>query len=153
MHPVQKAFIKNGMVAILTIMAFSARRKWLNWLTKGLTNALANTTIASKRIKQTNDLDALGKMWQRGFPSSKQVPITGQDLNTVYAEIHTPCPLRGSGDTQACYRMMAYDRKIVDKAGGQFVVLQSQATPSNTYCKVAMRPKGAAMDDLKEAHR
>ena len=113
---------------------------------------LARFTIGSKGISKANDLDMLGKMWQRGFPSAKQVPITGMDDNTVYAEIHTPCPLRGSGDTMACYRMMAYDRKVVAKAGGEFVVLESQAQQDRNHCTVAMRFKGQSMDDLVAAH-
>jgi hypothetical protein len=123
---------------------------WLvsDWLTK----ALANITILTKGIRMTASLPKLGAEWQRSFPSVKQVPITRIDANTVYAEIHTPCPLRGTGDTLACYKMMNFDRTVVAQAGGEFVVLSSQAEPGHTFCRVAMRFKGEAVKDLIPAH-
>ena len=81
------------------------------------------------------------------------MPITAVTADTVYAEIHTPCPLRGSGDLHACHRMMEYDRRVLEHAGGQFVVLDSQASPGRSHCRVAMRLQGAGIDDLPPAHR
>ncbi len=113
---------------------------------------LARITIFAKNIKHADNLSDLGRQWQRGFPSAKQVPIKEINDSTVFAEIHTPCPLRGTGDVQACYRMMQYDREIVNKAGGQFVVLESQATLGNTHCAVAIRKKRDDVSDLTPAH-
>jgi hypothetical protein len=70
----------------------------------------------------------------------------------VYAQIHTPCPLAGTGDLRACHRMMEYDREVVRHAGGQFVVLESQATPGVKHCRVAMRMKNVPTDDLTPAY-
>jgi len=140
------------MSSILSTLAFLSRRKNLDFFTFRMSNLLANTIIKQKRIKKAENLNELGKFWQKGFPSSKQVPITEVDENTVYAEIHTPCPLRNSGDTLACWKMMAYDRRIVEQAGGNFVVLSSQAESGNTFCKVAMRFKDQMMDNLQQAH-
>ena len=89
----------------------------------------------------------------KAWLSRKQIPITAVTSDTVFAEIHTPCPLRGTGDVHACYRMMAFDREVLRKANGQFIVLQSQAETGNTFCKVAMRPVGADTADLVPAHR
>jgi hypothetical protein len=108
--------------------------------------------VRGKRIVPAADLHALGAAWQRGFPSAKQVPIRAVDAATVRAEIHTPCPLRGSGDTRACWRMMEYDREVARAAGGDFVVLRSQAEPGVTVCEVALRPRGSDLSDLVPAH-
>ena len=48
---------------------------------------------------------------------------------------------------------MAYDRAIAARAGAQFVVLASQATPGVEVCRVALRPRALAADDLIPAHR
>lgn len=144
--------IKQSVDAVLRVSAWMARRESLKPATERFMNALASATIKSKKIRKAEGLEDLGRQWQRGFPSAKQVPITRVTEDTVYAEIHTPCPLRGTGDVQACYRMMQYDRKILEKAGGQFVVLSSQATPGNHHCTVAMRKQGVSIADLTPAH-
>ena len=114
--------------------------------------AMARLAIRSKGIRAARDDADLGAQWQRGFPSSKQVPITRIENGTVYAQIHTPCPLRGSGDVHACYRMMEFDRAVAARAGGQFVVLRSQAEPGRTWCEVALRRAGVPVTDLTPAH-
>ena len=144
--------IKNSIQFILFITALIARRTWLKHVTKALMTMMARSTIFIKGIKHTDNLSDLGRQWQRGFPSAKQVPIKEITDSTVFAEIHTPCPLRGTDDVQACYRMMQYDREIVKKAGGQFIVLESQATPGNPRCLVAIRKKGDDVSDLTPAH-
>jgi len=96
-----------------------------------------------RKVQPTNDPEELGRTWQRAFPFKKQIPITHIEGHTAFGEIHTPCPLRGSGDTQACFRMMAYDRAFMAEAGAVFEVLETQATPGVTVCKVAMRSASA----------
>lgn len=78
------------------------------------------------------------------------MPIESIDDRTLITQIHTPCPLRGSSDVQACHRMMEFDRRILAHAGGQFVVLESQAVGR---CRVAMRMAGERIDDLRQAHQ
>jgi len=75
------------------------------------------------------------------------------DATTAYGEIHTPCPLRGTGDLEACHRMMSYDRAFVGRAGGRFVVLSSQAEPGVRVCRVAMRNEHLPYEDLVHAHK
>jgi len=100
------------------------------------------------------DPRAMAEAWQRAFPSRKQVPIVAVDAAsaTAYAEIRTPCPLAGSGDVEACWRMMEYDRAFAARAGARFVVLASQATPGVTAGRVALRPLALPADDLVPAH-
>ena len=134
--------IKSTVAASLAVSAFFARRPRFNRVTGALMRAMARLAIRSKGIRAARDDADLGAQWQRAFPSARQVPIRRIDAGTVYAEIHTPCPLRGTGDVQACYRMMEFDREVAARAGGQFVVLRSQAEPGRTYCEVALRRLG-----------
>lgn len=147
----RKWLVRNSVQAMLRVSALLARRPALAGASRLWMRTLARTTIATKGIGPTHSLEDLGRAWQRGFPSAKQVPITRIDSTTVYAEIHTPCPLRGSGDLAACARMMEYDHVVVERAGGNFVVLESQAQPGVTVCRVAMRRKDAPMHDLRDA--
>jgi len=58
----------------------------------------------------------------------------------------------GTGDLEACHRMMEFDREVMRLAGGRFVVLESQATPGVAFCRVAMRRKGESLSGLVPAH-
>jgi hypothetical protein len=140
------------MQAALRLLAFFARRPRLARVSDLLTRFLARATVRVKAIGHASEIAELGPLWQRSFPSRKQVPIVSVSDDTVIAEIHTPCPLRGSGDVHACYKMMEFDREILRHTGGQFVVLESQATPGVTVCRVAMRLQGQSLAGLVAAH-
>jgi hypothetical protein len=148
----KKYLIRSSVQFTLTAIAFFARRPRLKPISNALTRFMAAATVRAKRIGCTKSVAELGPLWQRSFPSKKQVPIHSITEDTVYAEIHTPCPLRGTGDVHACYRMMEFDRAVLSHAGGQFVVLQSQASPGVKHCRVAMRLKGASLEGLVAAH-
>ena len=150
MNALQRGVVKWGMQAVLGLSAALARRH--EGASLGLMGWMARRTVRTRRIGPAPDLPALGAAWQRGFPSAKQVPIVALDAHTVHAEIRTPCPLRGSGDTLACWRMMAYDREVAAAAGGRFVVLRSQAEPGVAVCEVALRRAGEPVDDVVPAH-
>jgi hypothetical protein len=152
MSPVQKSIIRHFMSAMLALSAFLARRAALQPLSFAWSRALANLTVRRKRIGPAADLQALGHAWQSSFPSARQVPLEKITGDTVYARIETPCPLRGSGATTACWRMMEYDRAVARAAGGQFVVLQSQAERGVTVCRVALQRTAATTTDLVPAH-
>lgn len=143
---------RGAVAALLGGLAWLARREYLNAVTERVTSVLAGIVASAKGIQSGGTLESLGRQWQRSFPSAKQVPIVAVTDNTVFAEIHTPCPLRGSGDVNACYRMMNYDRAILEGIGGQFVVLESQATPGKSFCRVAIRKQGESLADLRPAH-
>ena len=144
--------IRGSVAASLAVSAWFARRPALNAVTAALMRGMARLAVRSKGIREARDVADLGAQWQRAFPSARQVPIRRIEQGTVYAEIHTPCPLRGTGDVHACWRMMEFDREVLRKAGGQFVVLRSQSEPGRTYCEVAMRRAGASVSDLTPAH-
>jgi hypothetical protein len=147
-----KWLVRSSVQATLSVLAFLARRPRLEPISNALARWLARTTVRSKAIGRAQEVAELGPLWQRSFPAKKQVPIESTSGNTVVAQIHTRCPLRGSGDVQACYRMMEFDREVVRRAGGQFVVLQSQATPGVDFCRVAMRLEGESLEGLVPAH-
>jgi hypothetical protein len=60
--------------------------------------------------------------------------------------------LADTDDVSACYRLMEYDRRLLEHIGGEFVVLESQASPNIRVCRVAIRKKGADTADLIPAH-
>ena len=148
----QSKLTRGSVQLTLRALAFLARRPALAPLSNAVTRSMAAVTMRSKGIGRANELEALGPLWQRAFPSDKQVPIERVSADTVYARILTPCPLRGTGDVHACHRMMAFDREVLRRAGGQFVVLQSQAEPGVTSCRVALRLQGQPIEDLVPAH-
>jgi hypothetical protein len=114
--------------------------------------ALGRRVAILRNVQPSHDPSVLGRTWQRAFAARKQVPIVHTDETTAFAEIHTPCPLRGSGDRDACYRMMGYDRAFMERANANFVVLRSQAEPGVLRCAVAIRHKDHPTDDLLPAH-
>ncbi len=138
----------NRGIGFVAGLARSRRHRLTRWLTRGL----AVFTLAIRRGRRRGEVAAIGDEWQRMFPSRKMVPITGVDGTTVRAQIHADCPLRGSGDTGACYRMMEYDRRLLERIGGQLVVLHSQAEPGRTHCEVAIRAVDVPVTDLVPAH-
>lgn len=152
MTSTRKTIIRQFMAAVLAVSALLAR--WAVFQPVSLTwsRLLARLIIQRTGIRPVADLPALGRAWQQSFPSARQVPIETITADTVYARIETPCPLRGSGRISACWRMMEYDRAVAHAAGGQFIVLQSQAEPGVTVCRVALRRTGTATDDLMPAH-
>lgn len=97
--------------------------------------------------------EALAKEWERllgGTGAARLVEVTP---DTAYGEIRLHCPLRGTGDVAACHRLMAYDRRLLGRLGGQLIVLRSQAEAGQTTCRVAIRPLEAPADDLVPAHQ
>ena len=148
MKPAARAFLLS-----LEVAARLVRSRVVRTPASALLGFVGATVARRRRITRAGDAQAMAEAWQRAFPSKKQVPIVGVDdaTGTAFAEIHTPCPLRGSGDVDACYRMMAYDRAFAARAGAELIVLTSQATPGVSTCRVALRAVGAPIDDLVPA--
>jgi hypothetical protein len=109
-----------------------------NVIGKPFMRGLGGLTLVIKKANKKNTVSEAAEEWQRMFPSKKMVPITSIDEETVYAEIHSECPYRGSGNVEGCHRMMEYDRKMMEKIGSTFIVVRSQAEPGVTHCQVAI---------------
>ena len=116
--------------------------------------ALAWLNGSVRQLGKQANVEAVAEEWQRMFPgSTKYFPITEKRDDTVIAEIRVKCPLRDSGDVHACHRMMEYDKAMVKKMGGQFIVLESQSNNGKGVCKVAFRMAGADVFNLCAAHQ
>lgn len=129
----------------------SSRPAWES-RTRQIMRAFGAFTVWLMRAKPQSEIEAIGKEWQRMFPSDDDVPITKITNDTVFAEIHIKCPHRGTGNVRGCHRMMEYDRKMLERIGGQLVILRSQAEPGVSVCQLAIREAGASIVDLTHAH-
>lgn len=136
----------------LRVSARAARAPRWQRLAEWTLGQLGRAVARRRGLKEDASPQALGEQWQRIFPSPRHVPLVKVDDTTAYAEIRTVCPLRGTGDVHACHRMMAYDRMAAARMGARFVVLESQATPGVTVCRVALRHQTLSADDLVAAH-
>jgi hypothetical protein len=105
---------------------------------KPLMRGLGSLTLAVKKAEEKSTAIEAAEEWQRMFPSKKMVPITSVEGDTVHAEIRSECPYRGSGNVEGCYRMMEYDRKMMEKIGSKFIVVKSQAEAGVSHCQVVI---------------
>lgn len=127
---------KNIFNSLMTITHWLTETKLRNIIGKPFMRGLGSLTLAVKKAeKKTSALEA-AEEWQRMFPSKKLVPITKIEEASVYAEIRSECPYRGSGNVEGCHRMMEYDRRMMEKIGAQFIVVKSQAEADVSYCQV-----------------
>lgn len=162
MNYLNRLAIKHGMQLVLKVTAAMARSRTLGpstptfmaWLARrkpapSVPSPSAKT--ASRGNIASHSPQLLAAAWQAGFASKKQVPIVAWDTESAYGQIHTPCPLRGTGDLRACWRMMAYDREIVGRAGGHFAVLRSQAQAGVTHCDVVISRVPQLQRDIYQA--
>lgn len=126
---------------------FNSLMGFTHWLTeterrnvigKPVMRALGSLTLAVKKAGKKSTAIESAEEWQRMFPSKKMVPITSVDVDTVYAEIRSECPYRASGNVDGCYRMMEYDRKMMEKIGSKFIVVKSQAEAGVSHCQIAI---------------
>jgi len=138
--------------SLIPVSVWSTRDPRRAALGRRLMRSLGTLTLWVRRARRQSSLDGIGREWQRMFPDPTEHPITQVENGTVRAEIRTRCPYRGTGNVEGCYRMMEYDRRMMEKIGAQFVVLRSQAEPGVTACQVALRPLGTPIDDLVPAH-
>ena len=140
-------------MALVPLSVWLSSRPRLEALTRHVMRAFGSFTLGLTWAKPQADLEGVAKEWQRMFSSAADVPITRISEDTAYAEIHIRCPHRGTGNVEGCYRMMEYDRKMLERIGGQLVILRSQAEPGVEICQLALRKVGVATADLTPAHQ
>jgi hypothetical protein len=124
-----------------SLMGFShwvTETEFRNIVGKPFMRSLGGLTLVVKKANKKSSVAEAAEEWQRMFPSKKMVPITSIYEDTVYAEIHSECPYRGSGNVEGCHRMMENDRKMMEKIDSTFIVVRSQAEPGVTHCQVAI---------------
>jgi hypothetical protein len=132
--------------------AMLARNPSLAFLTQRFMRLSAWYSLTLKRGEPKISLSDVVYEWQRMFPSENINRIVSIGEYTAYAQVHVQCPLRGTGDVLACYRVMEFDRAMLRHIGGQLVVVRSQAEPDVEVCQVALRLQGVDISDLKPAH-
>jgi len=138
---------------LLEFSAVFAKSPRLKFISDFILRRFADITFWFRKGQQQETVEGLAKEWQRMFPSKAFVPIKNITEETAYAEILGTCPVTASGDVHACYRLMEYDRHLLKKMGGQFVVLNSKANPAFPVCQVAIRARGSSLEDLIPAHQ
>ncbi len=129
------------------VVAWPNRRSWLEFLSGPMMRWMARVAMRRAGTRPASTLQELFVEWQGASPALADYRLQHISGETAYAEIHSECALRGSGDLAACHRMMAYDREVMRAVGGDLVVLKSQATPGRTFCTVAIQ---AAESDQRD---
>ncbi|HEY2386434.1 MAG TPA: hypothetical protein VGK30_05700 [Candidatus Binatia bacterium] len=139
--------------SLLPLSAWSTRDRVRSALVgRPLMRTFGAATLWLRGGRRKDSLEAIAREWQRMFPDSHAHPLTRVDDDTIQGEIRVHCPYRGTGNVEGCYRMMEYDRRMMERIGGEFVVLRSQAEPGVTSCQVAIRRAGSPTGDLVPAH-
>ena len=125
----------------LALLASISRHKVLGPLVKPLTRALAWLNVRVNGHRPQKSLAAMGQTWMAMMPPNDAELFRIKEVTeeAAFAEIHLNCPLRGTGDGQACHALMNYDRSLMKAVGGQLEVLDSQATSGETFCRLAIR--------------
>jgi len=137
---------------ILKFVGPIARKPSLAIITKTLMVSLAKLTIVSRKANKKESIQALTKEWLRMFPR-ETCSIEKVEDETGYGLVHANCPLVGTGDVAACYKMMEYDRALMRKIGGKLTVIESRANPNvKGACKIAIRKLDDKRNDLIPAH-
>ena len=147
-YSINKRLFNSFMQFTHWLCESGARHRW----SVPVMRALGGLTLRVKSGQKKAQIEDAAGEWQRMFPSKKMVPITRIEDSTVFAEIRSPCPFRGSKNVDGCYRMMEYDRKLMEAIGAEFVVLQSQAEENTEYCRVAITRESKSRKDLMPAH-
>ncbi|HAA19313.1 MAG TPA: hypothetical protein DCR93_17985 [Cytophagales bacterium] len=138
----------------LKFIAEFGRHPRLSVFTAWATRLTARLVYRLVRPQPAHTPQQLAEAWIQMMPARGLGFFTTPEITekTAYAEIHVHCPLRDTGNVEACYRLMNYDRQLMDKTGGQLVVLESQANSGKPYCRLALRAKGEDISDLVPAH-
>ncbi len=136
--PVQAVLFRLGA----RLLGPLARVERLDALARGIARGMARLTLWANRAHPSATLTGVATEWDRmfreSFPASHLTVIGETDAE---GEITAPCPLgfAGSGDVRACDRAMEYDREMVRRLGGEFRVIESQATPGVHRCRLGIR--------------
>ena len=151
-----KKFLEKQVVfnVTLRVFVFFAQRRGFSHLTQWATTQAAKLNLALNRPKSSTEVEKLAQTWQDLMPPDGQAyfPIKEVNADTAFTEIHLACPLRGTGNVHACYKLMNYDRELTRKAGGELSVRESQSNSRKNYCRLAIRPLGSDTSDLVAAH-
>ncbi|MEM7038259.1 MAG: hypothetical protein AAF570_14845 [Bacteroidota bacterium] len=138
----------------MKLLAFFSKHRFFNGFTRFATRQSARLNLRLNKPKPAQNTTELAKTWQQLMPPDGQeyFKISEVTEDTAYVEIHLHCPLRDTGKVDSCYKLMNYDRTLMDKVGGELVVLESQSNSGKPFCRLAIRAKGQDLSDLVPAH-
>ena len=141
--------------ATLKMLAFFAQRKRLDKITQWSTKASAQLNVFLNKPKPTENVEELAEAWKKMMPKDGQefFKISEVTADTAFTEIHLHCPLRDTGNVEACYKLMNYDRRLMEVIGGELIVLESQSHSGKNYCRLAIKKQGDDTSDLIPAHQ
>ena len=143
---------KHLFNSLIYVTHWLTENKFRNLIGRPVLRCFGRITLLVKKGDRKETIEEIAKEWQQMFPSKKMVPIVKIERDTVFAEIRSTCPYRGSGNVEGCYRMMEYDRKMMETIGADFVVLKSQAEPEVENCLIALTKEHQNREDLTPAH-
>ncbi len=147
-NQVNKYLFRN----LISVTKWFTETELKNIIGRPIMRSLGLITVKIKGGKEKITTNEAAREWQKMFPSKKMVPIVEEDDGTVYAEIKSKCPYRGTGNVEGCYRMMEYDRKMMEIIGADFVVIKSQAEKNVDNCLVAITNNQNKRKKLIDAH-
>lgn len=130
-----------------------SRVPWLEPIALRLARTFAALVQWTYGRKAFTSAPELAEEWNRLMPKPRSAfPVIETDGDTAYVEIRIHCPLRGTGNSEACWRSMEFDRALIRNSGGRLVVLESQSVTGRDRCRLAIRPAGQDLSDLPAAH-
>ncbi len=153
------AILKGTFTLGLNLNAWLTRDDRLRFLEERLTTPFFVRLTKAIRGRPAQHVartpEDFGREWERLLGNRRYARVVEVDhvTQTVHGEITGGCPLRGTGDVDACHRLMAYDRGLMEPLGARLVVLASQAEPGRTSCRIAIRATDLDHEDLIPAHR
>ena len=152
-----KKYLEKQLVfnAVLRFLAFFSKRKGFDQWTHFFTRLMAKLNLYLNKPKPGQNLEELATSWQQMMPPDGQdyFKVAEVTADTAYVEIHLHCPLRGTGNVEACYKLMNYDRSLMKAVGGHLVVLESQSNSGQHHCRLAIRRTDQDISDLVPAHQ
>lgn len=126
------------------LVAFPNRIGILEPFARGMMRAMARFSMDRVGAKPANDLVELFDEWKRSSPALADYQLVRIEGDKVFAEIHSNCALRGTGNRRACERMMEYDFEVMRAVGGQLQITSSQSNNGKTHCSVVLKMKASS---------
>lgn len=148
---IEKQFVFNLILKLLYFLTkFSITRRSI----VPITTLLARINLKLNKPSKTDDIARLAETWKVLMPPDGQeyFKISTITKDTAYVEIHLECPLRRSGNVNACHSFMNYDRELMKNIGGNLIILESQSNSGKPYCTLAIRKLNDEVSDLIPAH-
>lgn len=121
--------------------------------TKIIARILAHISLFKNKARRRETVGEIAEEWCRMFGLPQFWIIDRVEDETAYCEIRFDCSLEKTGDLQACYRLMEFDRALLKKIGGKCIILESRADPRiKGSCVLAIRKYDDPRNELVPAH-